>query len=119
MSNKSQYSISPIAAAVSAALAAPGAAIAQVDTNAEGELEEIIVTATKREQNLQKIPGSITAMPEAMLKEIGALNTEDYIRFMPSVHWISYNQGGDNALIFRGCNTDNGAGFTGTQTSST
>ena len=117
MSHTNQYSISPIAAAVSAALATPAAVLAQ-EEGVTLALDEIIVTATKREQNLQKIPGSITAMPEAMLREIGALNTEDYIRFMPSVHWINYNTGGDNVVIFRGCNTDNTGGFTGTQTSS-
>ena len=116
MSQTNQFSISPIAAAVSAALATPAAALAQED-GASDTLDEIIVTATKREQNLQKIPAAIHAMPEAMLKEIGALNTEDYIRFMPSVNWINYNAGGSNVVIFRGCNTDNGGGFTGTQTS--
>ena len=117
MSQKNQYSISPVAAAVSAALAAPGAAIAQQDGASTATLDEIIVTATKRELNLQKVPSSVTALPEAMLKEIGALNTEDYIRFMPSVNWINYNTAGENVVIFRGCNTDNDGGFTGTQTS--
>ena len=117
MSHKKEFSISPVAAAVSAAIAAPGAALAQEDGASSGTLDEIIVTATKRELNLQKVPSSVTALPEAMLKEIGALNTEDYIRFMPSVNWINYNTAGDNVVIFRGCNTDNGGGFTGTQTS--
>ena len=116
MSHKKEFFISPVAAAVSAAIAAPGAALAQED-GATAVLDEIIVTATKRELNLQKVPSSVTAMPEAMLKEIGALNTEDYIRFMPSVNWINYNTAGSNVVIFRGCNTDNGGGFTGTQTS--
>ena len=73
MSHKNPYSISPIAAAVSAALATPGAALAQ-EAGQRDSLDEIIVTATKREQNLQDIPASIHALPEAMLKEIGARN---------------------------------------------
>jgi outer membrane receptor protein involved in Fe transport len=110
--------ISPVAAAVSAALASPGAAQAQGQVEvATGALEEIIVTATKREQNLQKIPASIHALPEAMLKEIGALNTEDYVRFMPSVNWINFNTGGSNQVIFRGINTTV-TGFIATQSSS-
>ena len=60
MSHTNQFSISPIAAAVSAALATPAAALAQEEGVALA-LEEIIVTATKREQNLQKIPASISA----------------------------------------------------------
>ncbi len=117
MSDKSQYSISPIAAAVSAALATPAAVLAQEEGVSDDVLDNIIVTATKREVNLQEIPASVQALPEAMLKEIGALNTEDYVRFMPSVNWINYNSGGNNYVIFRGVNTTS-SGYTGTQSSS-
>ncbi len=116
MSHTNQFAISPIAAAVSAALATPAAVLAQ-EEGATDTLEEIIVTATKREQNLQKIPATIHALPEAMLKEIGALNTEDYVRFMPSVTWINFNSGGSNSIVFRGINTTT-SGYTGTQSSS-
>ena len=115
MSVKGQYSISPIAAAVSAALVTPAAALAQ-EQGASDALEEIIVTATKREQNLQRIPASVQALPEAMLKEMGALNTQDYVRFMPSVNWITTNAG-NNQIIFRGVHTSTGA-FTMTRSSS-
>jgi len=118
MSNREQYSRTPIAAAVSAALVAPAAALAQQEQDdSTAVLDEIIVTATKREENLQKVPASIHALPEAMLKEIGALNTEDYVRFMPSVNWVNWNSGGSNAIIFRGVNTTT-SGYTGTQSSS-
>ena len=116
MSHSKQYSISPIAAAVSAALVTPAAVLAQED-GATVMLDEIIVTARKREENLQKVPSSIQALPEAMLTEIGALNTEDYVRFMPQVNWINFNTGGNNAVVFRGINTTC-CGFTGTQSSS-
>jgi len=116
MSQTKEFSINPVAAAVSAALVAPGAAMAQ-DDGATATLDEIIVTARKREENLQKIPASIHALPEAMLKEIGALNTEDYVRYMPSVNWINWNTGGNNFVVFRGVNTTS-SGFTGTQSSS-
>ena len=116
MSHTKQYSISPIAAAVSAALATPTVALAQQDGTTD-TLDEIIVTATKREQNLQEIPASIQAIPESMLKDIGALNTEDYVRFMPSVNWINYNGGGNNFIVFRGVNTGTGS-FTATASAS-
>ena len=116
MSSESRYSISPIAAAVSAALAAPTVVLAQNEGTSDS-LEEIIVTATKREQNLQKIPATIQAIPEAMLKDIGALNTEDYVRFMPSVNWVKSNSGGDNFIVFRGVNTGTSA-FTATASAS-
>ena len=108
MRHKNPYSMQPVAAAVSAALATPIAAQAQdvpaPEEGADDHLEEIIVTATKRERNAQKIPSTVHALPEAMLKEIGALSTEDYVRFMPSVNWINFTPGQNN-LVFRGINT--------------
>jgi len=119
-SQHNKFSLTPIAAAISAAFASP-VVLAQ-DANTQGsddsnKLEEIIVTARKIEENLQEIPSMIHALPEAMLKDIGALNTEDYVRFMPSVNWINFNTGGNNAVVFRGINTTT-SGYTGTQSSS-
>ena len=111
MRQKNPYPMKPVAAAVSAAIAAPAAAQAQstqaTEERADDRLEEIIVTATKREQNAQKIPSSVHALPESMLKELGALSTEDYARFIPSVNWINFSPGQNN-LVFRGINTTTG-----------
>jgi len=105
MSQTYQYSKTPIAAAVSAALVAPAAALAQQEEGASALLDEIIVTSRKRTENMQGIPASIQAIPEAMLKEMGALSTEDYVRFMPSVNWINFSGGGSNRVVFRGVST--------------
>lgn len=116
MSHQKPYTISPIAAAVSAALATPAVTLAQEEGASDDVLDEIIVTATKREANLQRIPASVQALPEAMLKELGAVNTQDYVRFMPSVNWISTNAN-NNQIIFRGIHTSTTA-FTMTRSSS-
>ena len=116
MSHTKQYSISPIAAAVSAALVTPAAALAQEEGASDDVLDNIIVTATKREVNLQNVAADIQAIPEAMLKEMGALNTDDYIRFMPSVNWINLSSGGNSKIIFRGVSV--GGGFIATDSSS-
>jgi outer membrane receptor protein involved in Fe transport len=118
MSHKSQISIRPIAAAVAAALATPTAALAQEEgsSSAASELEEVLVTATKIVQDVQKIPSTVQAIPESMLKEMGALNTEDYVRFMPAVSFINISNT-DSAVIFRGVSTGYG-GFIGTQPAS-
>ncbi len=111
-----QFSLRPIAAAVSTALVAPATAIAQEEDSAP-QLEEVLVTATKFETDLQKVPSSVQAIPEAMLREIGALNAEDYARFIPNVNWLNFNTGGNNQVIFRGVHTSTGA-FTMTRSSS-
>jgi len=58
-----RYSLALIFAAASlVAGLAPVSALAQESAAAEGEVEEIIVTAQKREQNIQEVPISITKM---------------------------------------------------------
>ena len=98
MSSKSGIALTPLAAAVSAALAPAGTVQAQDDSLA---LEEIIVTATKREQNLQEIPASIQAIPQVVLEKMGAQGIADYSRFIPSVNVVSYNPGSTD-IVFRG-----------------
>ena len=93
MSHQNPYTISPIAAAVSAALVTPAATLAQ-EEGASDAIENIIVTASKRAQNIQDIPTSVQAIPEAMLKDMGALSTEDYARFIPSMVWRKTSGGG-------------------------
>ncbi len=113
---ESQSSLTPIAAAISAAIV-PSVDVLAQDQADSLQLEEVIVTATKVDANIQHIPSSVQALPEAMLKEMGAQLTADYTRFMPSVNWINFNSGGSNTVVFRGITTTT-TGYTGTQSSS-
>src|SRR5512135_419940 len=58
----SRKALSPIAIAVVAALAAAPAARAQDAGTGAGGLEEIIVTAQKREQKLQEVPIAVSVV---------------------------------------------------------
>ena len=49
------------------------------------EVEEVIVTAQKREQNLQDVPISITAITEESLSKLNIKNFADYVLQLPSV----------------------------------
>ena len=90
---------SAVAAAVSAAVGVPaGQAVAQ-DTGSG--IEEITVTARKREESLQDVSASIQALSGAQLKRQGITNMEDVIRFLPSVSHIGGTTGA-NKIIFRG-----------------
>jgi len=53
------------------------------------ELDEIIVTATKRAQNLQDVPLSITALTGDNLDRLGADRFEDYLAQAPGVTFAS------------------------------
>ena len=75
--------------AIAAALALGGPARAQTtaaaaDANASG-LEEIIVTAQKRSQNLQDVPLAVSAISSDALKARGITNTTDLFGALPSL----------------------------------
>ena len=115
MQAPSKFSITPVTAAVTAALY-PGAVVMAQDTESETRgLEEIIVTAQKRSQSVQEIPATIQAISQEALAVMGAKSIEDYARFVPSVNVVSYGSG-SATIVFRGAIT--GPGYIGQGTSS-
>jgi len=72
------YSRTPIAAGVMVALTAPAVL-------AQEQIEEVIVTAQKRTENLQDVPISIQAIGEQSIKELNLTNFKDYAAMLPSV----------------------------------
>jgi iron complex outermembrane recepter protein len=64
--------------------AVAGPALAQAADTAV-QLEEMVVTAQKRSENLQDVPISIQAIGSERLEALQVSDTNDYVRFMPSV----------------------------------
>lgn len=62
---------------------------------AQGILEEIIVTAQKREQNIQDVGISITAFTGDQMRALGMKDSFDIASFTPGVH-LSGNLAGQN-----------------------
>ncbi|MBT8102892.1 MAG: TonB-dependent receptor [Gammaproteobacteria bacterium] len=101
---------SALAVAVSMAVAGHADdAKAQEGAAKERGLEEITVTARKREQSLQDVSASIQALTGDDLKRQGLLNLEDTIRMIPSMSSIGATAGA-NKIIFRGV-SDNPVAF--------
>jgi len=91
---------STLAAAVTTALTGhAGVAVAQTDQVIG--IEEITVTARKREESLQDVGASIQAFTGESLKRQGITSMADVVRFLPSVSHIGAVPGG-NKIIFRG-----------------
>ncbi len=67
----------------------------------ETHLEEITVTAMKRNQNLQDIPMSISVVGENTLNERRLSELNDFLPSIPSVNFIDFG-GGRNTIIMRG-----------------
>lgn len=94
----------PLSVAISAILAAPAAtALAQDQTEASGDvlLEEVLVTARKRTENLQNVPESIQAISSETIIRAGLQGMGDYVRFIPSLNIVEANPG-TAKVIFRG-----------------
>jgi iron complex outermembrane receptor protein len=115
MQAPSKLTITPVAAAVAAAVN-PGLAIGQeTESGNQGTLEEIVVTARKRSESAQEIPIAIQALSQDALKAMGAKAMEDYARFIPSVNVVTYSNS-SSTVIFRGAIT--GPGYIAQSTSS-
>ena len=72
------------------------------------QLGEIIVTAQKRSENIQKVPMSIQALDTKKLTQMNVTEFQDYVKYMPSVSFQS--TGPNSAQIYmRGISSgDNG-----------
>ena len=73
-------------------------------------LEEIVVTATRREESISRVAISVTAFNQEMLDQKGIKDFTDVVRFTPGV---SIDTTGTNAIAIRGISSSSGAGTTG------
>ena len=101
----------PLSVAVSAAVASVPAAQAQ-----EAALEEIIVTATKRELSQQDTPISVTAFSDSEITLQRFKTFNDYVGQIPSLA-LSERQPGANSVVMRGCSAQ-GLSFSDSATTS-
>jgi iron complex outermembrane recepter protein len=88
--------VKPLFYLTSAILAAAGPARAQqapAATGAGNMLEEIVVTAQKRSENLQSVPISIQAFDNKKLSELQVTSFDDYARYLPSLSVQSFGPG--------------------------
>ena len=73
-------------------------------------LQEVVVTATRREQSLSKVPISVTALTQESLDERGIKDFSEVARFTPGVN---FDTSGTNNISIRGIAGTGGAGTTG------
>jgi iron complex outermembrane receptor protein len=66
-------------------LAACAASLAHAQSDADATLEEVVVTAQKREQNLQDVGVAVNAFGEAAIRELKIETTADVARFTPNM----------------------------------
>ena len=88
-------------------------AVAQTATPAGGQVEEVVVTATRRSESLQDVPMSITALNAATLEQRSVKSFIDYASQVPSLAFGSTGDGSATArtISIRGVSGDNTTGF--------
>ena len=91
----------PLASAV---FAYGGVAYAQQQPQAGGMLEEVVVTAQKRSEDLQKVPISLSVLSTEKLDQLEVKSFLDYAAFLPSVTFKSAGPG-QSQVFFRGIST--------------
>ena len=52
-------------------------------------VEELVVTAQKREENIQDVPVAVTALSTRKLEELNVESFDDYVKYLPSVAYQS------------------------------
>ena len=116
----------PVASALLAAVPAAYAQNApqtQGPAETAGGLQEIVVTAEKRVENLQNVPISVTVFDSAKLDQLGIVNLDDYVKYTPSISYVrgqgegSNGQPGDAHIYIRGVVSGGDGNHSGSQPS--
>jgi len=90
--------ISSLASAVKRALPyagvlLAGTGVAQAQQADVGKLDEVVVSATKRDESLQDVPLSIQAIGQEQLSNLKVETFDDYVKFLPNVAFQSSGPG--------------------------
>ncbi len=95
---------------------APGLvhAAAPADAEAGDAIQEIVVTAQRRTENIQDVPIAIQALTSETLQQLSVSTFDDYVRYLPNVT-VSSNGPGQGEIYMRGLSVGNA----GTQSSGT
>lgn len=80
------------------------------ESHTGGALDEIVVTATRREESLSKVPISVSAYTQEAMDIKGIRDFSDIARFTPGVTIDTYQT---NSISIRGISSSGGAGTTG------
>jgi outer membrane receptor protein involved in Fe transport len=103
-------------AQASPATPAPAPAVAAAEeapaTQPAGKIQEIVVTATRHEAALSKVPVSVSAFTQESMDEKGIKDFTDVVRFTPGVT-IDATGTGTNQISIRGISSSGGSGTTG------
>jgi outer membrane receptor protein involved in Fe transport len=91
---------------------APPPVVQQAQDGNVPDQTEIIITATKREENLQNVPINVIALGTRRLDQLNISNFEDYTKQLPSVSFLT-TQPGVTTVYMRGVSSAGGTNAEG------
>jgi iron complex outermembrane receptor protein len=91
---------------------APPPPVQQAQDGQVPDQTEIIITATKREENMQNVPISVQAIGTRRLDQLNISNFEDYTKQLPSVAFLT-TQPGQTTVYMRGVSAAGGTNAEG------
>ncbi len=115
----SKYMISCAVAAIMTGFAGAGAATAQTAAGADAAgpssgVQEIVVTAQRRNETVQNVPMTVQALTGVTLKSLNVDTLDQVLKYLPNVTYGNNGPGQGN-IFMRGLS----AGFAGDQSSAT
>src|SRR6202789_2674553 len=110
---KLSYAIAAILSGSGMGMGISHAATATDTSDAEG-IQEIVVTAERRNESIQDVPITIQALSGDQLKDLSVSTIEDVLKYLPNVTFGTNGPGSGN-IFMRGLS----AGFAGNQSSAT
>jgi iron complex outermembrane receptor protein len=84
------------------------------DTDTSDSIQEIVVTAQRRTENIQNVPITIQALTAETLKDLSVTTFDDFVRYLPNVS-VATNGPGQGNIFMRGLSV----GAAGSQSSGT
>jgi iron complex outermembrane receptor protein len=94
----------------------PAAFAAAAEAATGPVVEELVVTAQKREENIQDVPVAVTAFSTKKLEDLHVSNFDDYVKFLPSVAYQSSSPG-FSTVYMRGISSGGDGNHSGSQPS--
>ena len=91
---------------------APPPKVQQAQDGRVRDPNEIIITATKREENVQNVPINVIALGTRRLDQLDISNFEDYTKQLPSVSFLT-TQPGQTTVYMRGVSAAGGTNAEG------
>jgi len=85
---------------------------AEANAKPATQLGEIVVTATKRDESVRKIPATVDVLKGKDLEDIGAREMEDFLKYVPGITLQEGDTNSNRTISIRGIGPQPGANTT-------